>query len=136
MLSLSGIVCLYACMKSVHVDTSTSSGLQGRWDVVSDSAFQGIGYNNHPVDYTGMPGDYFDFRSNGYLYTNENGVQDTLPYQFTSDSSMVIGALGLIFNGTPEATEIIGLTAHSATLKAPIVVTSAGEFGRTVHLSR
>lgn len=135
-LILLGTVALFSCSKDAHVGSQTAAVLEGRWNVVTDSTFQGIGAYNRPINYAGNPGDYFDFRSNGYLYTNENGVMDTLQYQFTSDSALVIGSFGLIFNGIAEETKIIGLTPHTVTLTAPVQLTPAGEFGRIVHLSR
>jgi hypothetical protein len=48
-----------------------------KWSIVDDSAFSGVGLNNHPVNYTGQKGDYFDFRADGNLYIKEGSTLDT-----------------------------------------------------------
>jgi hypothetical protein len=128
------LLCIHAC-KPAGVEPTTAT-IAGKWNIVSDSTFAGVGSSNHPVDYGGQPGDYFDFTSNGIIYTKEGLTLDTLNYTVTGDNSIVITAFGLIANGVPATSQIKTLTIHSLVIKAPTVLTPGGEFGREVYLSR
>jgi hypothetical protein len=131
------LLCLYACKKP-----GCDPAMMGpvtiirNWNIVSDSTFVGVGSNNHPVAYIGQPGDYFDFTTNGTIYTKEGAVLDTLSYKLLSDTSIVIGAFGITLNGVAETSRITNLTVHSLVIKAPIVATYGGTFGRKISLNR
>ncbi len=142
---------LAACKKSAKsaISTENEQPEAGKWNLVTDSTFEGVGYNNHPVDYSGMPGDYFSFTTDGHVYTRERGVLDTLIYKVVSDSTIIISDFGLIINGVPDTSSITGLVADSLTtnngmvttaqtivIKSPFFPTPGGEFGRKVTLSR
>jgi hypothetical protein len=128
------ICLLSACMKDTN-DSGPVSVL-GRWTIVSDSTFSGVGFNNHPVDYKGQPGDYFDFRTDGSLDTKEGTTINTLHYQLTGKDSVVISSFGVTLNGVPETCHITTLTAHSLVITAPEIFTPGGIFGRKVTLSK
>ena len=128
------LACLYACKK--YSSSTDASTVTGKWNVVSDSTYAGVGLNNHPVDYQGKPGDYFDFRTSGTLYTKEGTVLDTLSYHLLSDTAMIIQSFGIVGNGIPETSHITIFTAHQLVIKAPTVFTPGGIFGRTTALSR
>jgi len=142
------VVLLYlmACRKttvSPPYPTETA-GLTGMWHLVTDSTFKGAGASNHPVDYTGEAGDYFDFDTNGYVYTKENIVLDTLTYRLVSDTTMVISDFGIILNGVDDTSTITGLStnnglalaAQTIVIESPFFPTPGGVFWRKVTLSR
>ena len=108
----------------------------GNWDILNDSTFIGVGINNHQESYIGQTGDYFDVRTDGFIYIKEGTVLDTLDYSLTSDTTIIIASFGLILNDVPEISHITNLTAHGATISAPTVITPGGEFGRKVILKR
>ncbi|HEY2581958.1 MAG TPA: hypothetical protein VGI43_09130 [Mucilaginibacter sp.] len=124
---------LYACKKD-GTNFNTSS-LVGKWNVVSDSTFAGVGSTNHPVDYHGQPGDYFDFRTDGHVYTKEGTVLDTLSYNIVSNTGIIIQSFGITLNGVPETSNVT-FNAHGAVIDAPTIFTPGGAFGRKVTLSR
>ncbi|HEY4322773.1 MAG TPA: hypothetical protein VGN20_02275 [Mucilaginibacter sp.] len=124
---------LYACKKDGS--NLNPSSLVGKWNVVSDSTFVGVGVNNHPVDYHGQPGDYFDFRTDGHVYTKEGTAFDTLSYSIVSNTGIIIQSFGLTVNGVPETSNVT-LTANNAVIDAPTFFTPGGAFGRKVTLSR
>jgi len=134
---------LAACTKTA-VPSNATTGLTGKWNLVSDSTFVGAGSSNHPVDYTAEAGDYFSFSTNGYVYTKEGTVQDTLTYRMVSDSSIIISDFGLIVNGVPDTSAITNLTASNGlgimvqiiVIESPFFDTPGGEFWRKVTLSR
>jgi len=147
------MLCLFACKKDANntgagsrntsnqLSTQTTalvnpSSIIGNWNIVTDSTFAGAGITNHPVDYAGQAGDYFDINANGHIYTKEGTVSDTLSYSIISDTTIVISPFGITLNGVPETSHIITFTAHSLVINAPEIATPGGIFGRKVSLSR
>jgi hypothetical protein len=129
-----------AIVNGTHVNTALlyygDTVLLGKWAILNDSSWTGAGYSNHAVDYEGKTGDYFNFSTDGNVYTREGAVLDTLSYHLLADSSIVIASFGIILNGIPETSYITTLTAHKVTIVAPLVSTPGGEFGRKVNLTR
>src|SRR5450755_1387528 len=111
---LAVILYLTACTKAdVSSNQYGPASLAGKWNLVNDSTFEGAGFSNHLVDYTGEAGDYFSFSTNGYVFTKESTVLDTLTYRMVSDTSIVISNFGLILNGVPDTSTITGLKANN-----------------------
>jgi len=127
---------LVNCKKNSVSANDMNTSILGNWDILNDSAFVGVGVNNHQASYIGQTGDYFDIRTDGFIYIKEGSDLDTLKYNLTSDSTIVIASFGLIANGVPEISQITDLTAHSATINAPTAITPGGEFWRKVILKR
>ncbi len=134
--TLSTVLTLFVVLITSCDKDAASATILGKWNLINDSKFIGVGINNHPVNYTGQTGDYFDFRTDGNLYIKEGAVLDTLPYTLTSDTTILILSFGIILNGTPEISSIKDLSAHSTTINAPVAITPGGQFGRTVNLNR
>jgi hypothetical protein len=151
---LATLIFLTACTKttgSLTQNNSTSSSnetltsdMPNKWDLISDSAIEGVGLGNHPVDYTGEAGDYFSFGTNGYVYTKEGNALDTLTYEMVSGSAIIISEFGLIINTVPDTCTITGLTGNltsgptgqTIVIESPLFLTPGGEFWRKVTLSR
>ncbi|HEV3323989.1 MAG TPA: hypothetical protein VG052_00240 [Puia sp.] len=139
------VVFLYltACTKKAG-PSNESGGITGKWNLVSDSTFEGVGSTNHPVNYAGGPGDYFNFSSDGYVYTEEGLVPNRLTYRMVSNSRIIISDFGLILNGVQDTSTITGLTVNSGSgnsvqtivIESPFDLTPGGEFWRKVTLSR
>ena len=127
---------LIYCTKNSASSGDINTTILGKWENLSDSAFIGVGMNNRQETYIGQTGDYFDLRRDGFVYTKEGAVLDTLSYSLTSDTTIVIAYFGITLNGVPETSHITNLTAHDATISAPVAVTPGGEFGRKVILKR
>jgi hypothetical protein len=139
-----------ACSKSGRSSLSTENQLLGAgdWNLVTDSTFEGVAQNNHPVDYTGQPGDYFKFTTDGHVYTREGEVLDTLTYQMVSDSTIIISGFAFTVNGVSPTDTIKGLGSNSLTantgnfmdqtivIESPWFPTPGGLFWRKVTLSR
>jgi hypothetical protein len=142
---LAVLLYLTACTKTaVPSNEYGTANLTGKWNLVNDSTFEGAGSSNHPVDYTGEAGDYFSFSANGYVYTKEGSVLDTLTFRMVSDTSIIISDFGLIVNGIPDTSTVTGLTANNGlglkvqtiVIESPFFLTPGGEFWRKVTLSR
>ena len=127
---------LISCKKNLLPANDIHASIIGKWNILNDSTFIGVGVNNHPVNYTGQMDDYFDFRRDGYIYIKENTIFDTLSYSLTSDTTILIASFGITINGVPEISRITNLTAHNATINAPFITTPGGAFGRKVNLNR
>jgi len=130
------LVLSVSCKKHTETDGTAARAILGRWNVVSDEGFTGIAQNNQPVNYTGQPGDYFDFNENGKLYMKESTRADTTDYRLTSDTTVQIGGVGLVLNGLQAISVIENLTPHTVTLHAAVVLTPGGAFGRKIKLAR
>lgn len=126
------IIVTISCSKS----SDQAISLIGKWNLVYDSTFSGVGTINHAVNYTGQIGDYFNFANDSIIYTKEGFVLDTLNYRLTSNNTLIISSFGIILNGIPETSQITYLTGNNLTILAPIIPTPAGAFGRKVNLSR
>lgn len=126
-------IMLAGCSKNEAV---TPAALAGKWQLLSDDTYQGIGSTNHLVHYNGQATDYFDFRTDGKLYIKENGLPDTLSYVQMVDTAVIISSFGPLVNGVPAPSRITTLTLHPATIVSPVLYTPGGMMGRTVILNR
>jgi hypothetical protein len=106
---------LAACKKNNGVEPAT---LVAKWTLVSDYTANHLAQTN---TYTGVPGDYFDFRMDGKCYTKEGSQYDTLSYTITSDSTLNIKPFGYS-NAAYYSSQANPLTLHAAT------ITSAGPY--------
>jgi hypothetical protein len=121
--------------QSVSIN-STAASLMGKWNLITDSEYTGVGTNNHLVGYIGQPGDYFDFSTNQNVYIKEGTSYDTVRYHMVTSSTIIIADFGLIANGVQDTSKIVNLTPDSVIIVSPVLITSGGIFGRTVHLGR
>ncbi|MEX8548126.1 MAG: hypothetical protein V5804_11045 [Mucilaginibacter sp.] len=125
-----------ASCKKGSVSPKNTTNILGKWNIINDSTFAGVGANNHPVNYAGQTGDYFDLRTDNRIYIKEGTKLDTLSYSLISDATILIVPFGIRLNGVPEKSYITNLTAHSATISAPVGATPGGLFGRKINLNR
>ena len=65
--------------------------LVAKWNIVSDYTANHLAQTN---TYTGVAGDYFDFRTNNKCYVKEGSRYDTLSYTITSDTTLNILPFG------------------------------------------
>jgi hypothetical protein len=127
------IVILFACNKSEIGKISNT--LTGKWNLVSDSLISGIGPVSTPKIYTGVAGDYFDFRTDNKLYLKEGALLDTFAYTLTSDSTITIHSFGITFNGVLQSSNF-KVSANSATLITPFIPNPGAYYRRAVHLAK
>lgn len=119
-----------SCKKN---STTTHESIIGKWNIQKDSTSIGVGSNNHLMNYDGKSGDYFNFSTDGHLYTNENSILDTLNYTINSDSIMI---LNFGYEGGVGKGLILFLSTHSLIISSGYLNTPGGVFGRTVYLYR
>lgn len=131
---------LTACKKTKGSSNgSAATSITGKWNLLTDSTFVGVGTGNHEVDYIGQPGDYFDFNTNGTVYTKEGDVLDTLTYKLLSESTMIISDFG----ASGDTCTVNSMTVSNGEgtgqflyITSPFFFTPGGTFGRKVSLSR
>ena len=121
---------LAGCKKDNNKNTTPT--LVAKWNIITDYTANHLAQIN---TYTGVPGDYFDFRSNGKCYIKEGSQYDTISYAITSDTTINIQPFAFsksaYYSGKSNP-----LTLHAAT------ITSAGPYPpgevdyRQVKLSR
>jgi hypothetical protein len=123
-------ILLSSCKKSASI---VPGSIVGKWNIQKDSIYTGVGNNNQKVIYSGQPDDYFNFTSDGNLYTRENSILDTLSYTINSDSVIIqdFGYGGGIGKGQFQSS-----ATHSLIISSGYLLTPGGIFGRTVYLKR
>jgi len=125
------IITLVSCSKNDGTDTSTF--ISGRWNIVADSTYDGVGIGNHLTVYKGDSGDYCNFNTNGFVDIKEGINLNTSHYKVISGSSVFIDD----FYGSPSDTaHIEKLNDNDIIVTTYIFPTPGGSFGRTLHLSR
>jgi hypothetical protein len=105
-----------ACKKEKTANTPPT--IVAKWNLVSDYT------SNHLAQtstYTGVAGDYFDFRSDGKCYVKEGSQYDTLSYAIKNDTTITIDPFAYN-NAAYFSGDANPLTIHAATL------TSAGPY--------
>jgi hypothetical protein len=106
--------------------------LVANWNIVSDYTANHLAQTN---TYTGVAGDYFDFRTDGKCYVKEGSRYDTLSYAITSDTTLHIQSFGY-GNAAYYADKANPLTTHTATLSSTGPYVPAEVDYRQVKLSR
>jgi len=110
--------------------------IEGKWSLVVDSTWSGIGPISTLSVHKGTPLDYWDFRTDGRVYVQEGVKRDTLGYEMNSQTAITIGQFGWILNGQQSISTIRVLTAHKAVIKSNTLATPGGVYIRTLYLER
>ena len=130
---LAAIAGLLIFTLSCKKNKETPSSILGKWNIKIDTSFAGELASNHEVIYSGKPGDYFNFNSDGKVYIRENSLLDTLTYTVSSDS-ILIPNFNFAYEGKcrfkSASTDTIVISTGY------FVFFGAGTFGRTVYLYR
>jgi len=131
-------ICLYACKKpGCDPAMMGSAAIVGKWNIVVDSTSTGAGTSNAIATYNGKAGDYFDIRSDGYVYSKEGATLDTSAYHFLSNNSIVINSFVYFSSNTDyPISHIKSAGPTSINIYLPWLLTPGGEFGRSIILSR
>lgn len=101
LLLIGGAVAFSSCEKDDEVSTATAlERLQNVWKVDNIKTVFYTPPTNATINYTGQPDDYYDFRTDGKLYTQVNGGKDTLLYNLINSTTIVVNNNGAIDTGT------------------------------------
>ena len=121
---------LVSCKKDAAVS------IMGKWNLVSDAITSGIGPNVKTYSYAGVPGDYFDLRTDGMLYIKEASSLDTLSYTLLPDNKITIASFGWVINGVSVESDIVMLSSTHVSIHVPNINNPGGIYERTVSLNR
>ena len=127
-----------SCSKTGNtaINFHRDASIMGKWRLVSDSSWQGIGpYVDLSVN-AGTTDDYWDFRLDGRVYVQEGSKKDTLTYHVNSGNSITIQHFGWILNGQQSSSTIRVLTAHQAIIESNSLQAPGGVNFRKLLLSR
>lgn len=82
-------VLFVACSKDDNID-DVANKLQHRWAVTDALLFAGAPINDTIIYYSGTGADYFDFKSNGKVYSSLNGAVDSSDYRIIAGNKIVV----------------------------------------------
>lgn len=128
------IVLAIGCSKS---GAKTEALILGKWRIVQDSSWHAIGaYNLNDAlhVYNGQPGDYWDFRSDGFVYVKEGVTRDTLAYKVDSATAITIQNFGWIINAIQTVSTIQELTPFTAVIRSSDFQPPGGVDKRVLYL--
>lgn len=121
----------FGCSKSGGKTT-----ILGKWRLVSDSSWQGVGPRVNLTVNTGTANDYWDFRTDGHVYVQEGAEKDTLAYKVKFFNSITIQNFGWVFYGEQTPGKILELTPHVAVIESNTTMTYGGVNFRKLCLNR
>jgi len=101
------IFCMEACKKS-DIPQSTLQKVQSNWQLVSEIINIHISGQDNISTITGTSADYFDFRTDGKVYSDIQGTPDTVSYVLSGNTKMIINGI--------ESFDITTLTSNSMIL--------------------
>lgn len=114
LLFIAGTLALSSCDKDDDISTETAlQRLQNVWKVDNIKTVFYTPPTEATINYTGQPADYYDFRTDGKLYTQVNGDKDTLLYNLINSTTIVVNNNGSIDTGkitTLTSTKLTGVT--------------------------
>ncbi|HZY38103.1 MAG TPA: hypothetical protein VFE53_15715 [Mucilaginibacter sp.] len=136
MIAICLLLVITACKKTISGGSLAplTPSIKANWGIVVDSTTNSLGNVLVTNVYTGVPGDYFDLRSDGKCYVKEGSVYDTLYYQVLTNTTINLPGHG--FNEDNSPSHIITLTAHNATIICAVLLTPDGAVFRKIYLQR
>jgi hypothetical protein len=82
---LSGLLLVFILVTAACKKGNDSNGSPGALSLIQHK-WQVVSVNGEALRYVGVPGDYYDFRSDLFLYTLINTTYDTLVYRLLFDN--------------------------------------------------
>jgi len=114
LLCIGSALVLSSCDKDDDVSTETAlQRLQKVWKVDNIKTVFYTPPTEATITYTGQATDYYDFRTDGKLYTSVNGDLDTLLYNLVNSNTLVVNNNGSIDTGnitTLTSSKLVGTT--------------------------
>ena len=116
-----------SCKKKNDTET-TAQKIQAKWQIINFISNDHSNGTDDIITETGAPGDYFDIRSDGHIYSLFQGSLDTSSYTLLGDSK-------LIFDVTDTA-NIKTLTNNSLTLYEKSIIDPSEYTELTINLKK
>ena len=121
------LLVVVSCKKKSDTET-TAQKIQAKWqiiDIVSNDHSNGT---DDVVTETGAPGDYYDIRSDGYIYIHLQGSTDTSSYTLLGDSKLILDGM--------DTANIQVLTNNALTLYEKSIIDPSDYTEATIHLKK
>ena len=83
------LLVVVSCKKKNDTET-TAQKIQAKWQIINIISNDHSNGTDDIITYTGAPGDYFDIRSDGHIYSLSQGSLDTSSYTLLGDSKLII----------------------------------------------
>ena len=113
-LFIGGALALSSCDKDDDdIAETTLQKLQKVWKIDSIRTVFYTPPTEATITYTGQASDYYDFRTDGKLYTSVNGDKDTLAYNLLGSDTIVVTNNGSTDTGritTLNSSKLVGIT--------------------------
>jgi|SRR6185437_5433871 len=134
---------LTSCLKENASKGTPSSSVTGNWTVVNETignttvGTTGTRVVTPVLNYTGKPGDYFNFTTYGKLYWSINGQKDTATYLVSGDTlkfkyAYIDGHTNIVDSAYSTAYTMSNLTRHTCTLFNTMVFYGSNGMGPTL----
>jgi hypothetical protein len=116
-----------SCKKKNDTET-TAQKIQAKWQIINIISNDHSNGTDDIITYTGAPGDYYDIRSDGNIYSYFQGSKDTSRYTFLGDSKIILDGM--------DTAIIQGLTNNTLTLYEKSIVDPSRYTEATIHLKK
>ncbi len=122
------LLLVVSCKKNNDTAKTTAQKIQAKWQIINIVSNDHSNGMDDILTETGDPGDYFDIRSDGNLYTHFQGFSDTSSYTLLGDSKIII-------DGTDTA-NFQGPADNSLTLYEKSIIDPSEYLEATINLKK
>ncbi len=120
---ITSIITSPSCKKNKNDEIT----LKGKWNVVSIKYHEVYLGENYDDNYTGVAGDYIDFRSGNICRVHIDGDDDTYTYEILNNDRLVI---------EEDTLQIQSLTSSTVLLYQKVIVNGTDYSENTINLKR
>ncbi len=96
LLGFLSVLAVFSCKKDQVKEKTTLEKVQAKWELENITLH--LREPSEPIDttvvYTGTANDYFDFRTDGKVYSSIDGEEDISTYGLSGDSSIILENFG------------------------------------------
>ena len=121
------LLVIVSCNKKNDTET-TAQKIQTKWQIINFVSNDHSNGSDDVVTETGAPGDYYDIRSDGNIYSHFQGFTDTSSYTLLGDSKLILDG--------KDTVNIQGLTNNALTLYEKSIIDPSEYTEVTINLKK
>ncbi len=121
------LLVVMSCKKKNDTET-TAQKIQAKWQIINIISNDHSNGTDDIITETGAPGDYYDIRSDGNIYSHFQGSSDTSSYTLLGDSKIIVDG--------KDTANIQGLTNNALTLYEKSIVDPLTYTEATINLKK
>ena len=121
------LLVIVSCNKKNDTET-TAQKIQTKWQIINFVSNDHSNGSDDVVTETGAPGDYYDIRSDGNIYSHFQGSTDTSSYTLLGDSKLILDG--------KDTVNIQGLTNNALTLYEKSIIDPSEYTEVTINLKK